>query len=206
MKRINYILFTVLAAGLMASCGEEKKKSNIIIAPKPAAKVTNKPTQKMSDYEQARDIEWLGSTYKVIVKSESDSELPIVKLDETTKYYDNKITVRILRQDGTEFFNRSFTKSAFENYLDRHTKESGVLLGIVYVKAEGNNLCFAASVGSPDVSSDEYIPLVLKITNLGAIAITKDQTLDMESSNDDSSSGNKAKGASGEEEDEEDGV
>lgn len=184
MKRINYILFTVLAAGLMASCAEEKKKSNIIIAPKPAAKVTNKPTQKMSDYEQARDIEWLGSTYKVIVKSESDSELPIVKLDETTKYYDNKITVRILRQDGTEFFNRSFTKNAFENYLDRHTKESGVLLGIVYVKAEGNNLCFAASVGSPDVSSDEYIPLVLKITNLGAVAITKDQTLDMESSND----------------------
>ena len=184
MKRINYILFTVLAAGLMASCTEEKKKSNIIIAPKPAAKVTNKPTQKMSDYEQARDIEWLGSTYKVIVKSESDSELPIVKLDETTKYYDNKITVRILRQDGTEFFNRSFTKSAFEQYLDRHTKESGALLGIVYVKAEGNNLCFAASVGSPDVSSDEYIPLVLKITNLGAVAITKDQTLDMESSND----------------------
>lgn len=203
MKRINYILFTVLAAGLMASCAEEKKKSNIIIAPKPAAKVTNKPTQKMSDYEQARDIEWLGSTYKVIVKSESDSELPIVKLDETTKYYDNKITVRILRQDGTEFFNRSFTKSAFEQYLDRHTKESGALLGIVYVKAEGNNLCFAASVGSPDVTSDEYIPLVLKITNLGAVAITKDQTLDMESSNDDSSSGNKAKGASDEEEDEE---
>lgn len=203
MKRINYILFMVLAAGLMASCAEEKKKSNIIIAPKPAAKVTNKPTQKMSDYEQARDIEWLGSTYKVIVKSESDSELPIVKLDETTKYYDNKITVRILRQDGTEFFNRSFTKSAFEQYLDRHTKESGALLGIVYVKAEGNNLCFAASVGSPDVTSDEYIPLVLKITNLGAVAITKDQTLDMESSNDDSSSGSKAKGASDEEEDEE---
>ena len=203
MKRINYILFTVLAAGLMASCADEKKKSNIIIAPKPAAKVTNKPTQKMSDYEQARDIEWLGSTYKVIVKSESDSELPIVKLDETTKYSDNKITVRILRQDGTEFFNRSFTKSAFEMYLDIHTKESGALLGIVYVKAEGNNLCFAASVGSPDVTSDEYIPLVLKITNLGAVAITKDQTLDMESCNDDSSSGSKAKGASGEEEDEE---
>ena len=27
------------------------------------------------------------------------------------------------------------------------------LLGIVYVKTEGNNLCFAASVGSPDVMS-----------------------------------------------------
>ena len=100
MKRINYIFMAIVAAGLMASCAE-KKKSNIIIAPKPAAKVTNKATQKMSDYEQARDIEWLGTNYKIVVKRASDSELPIIKLDETTKYYDNKITVRILRKDGT---------------------------------------------------------------------------------------------------------
>ncbi len=61
MKRINYIFFmALLAAGLMASCAE-KKKSNIIIAPKPVVKVTNKPTQKMSEYEQSRDVEWLGT-------------------------------------------------------------------------------------------------------------------------------------------------
>ena len=150
MKRINYIFMAIVAAGLMASCAE-KKKSNIIIAPKPAAKVTNKATQKMSDYEQARDIEWLGTNYKIVVKRASDSELPIIKLDETTKYYDNKITVRILRKDGTEFFNRTFTKNEFERYLDKHTKETGALLGIVYVKAEGNNLCFAASVDRKSV-------------------------------------------------------
>lgn len=72
------------------------------------------------------------------------------------------------------------------------------------MKAEGNNLCFAASVGSPDITSDEYVPMVLKISNLGAVNISKDQILDTESGSNGSSS-NKNKGAS-EEDDDEEGV
>ena len=195
---------TALVAGMLCGCAE-KKKSNIIIAPKPVAKNPNKPTQKMSNYEQAREIEWLGSTYKVVVKRECDPSLPIVQLDENNKYYDNKITVRILRKDGTEFFNRSFTKAAFDGYLDAHTQEQGALLGIVYVKAEGDNLCFAASVGSPDVTSDEYVPLVLKISRMGAVAISKDQLLDTDGDETDNSS-KKASSSQSDDDDDEDGV
>ena len=171
----------------MASC-TEKKKSKIIIAPKPVAQVTNKPTQEMSGYEQARDVEWLGNHYKVVVKREADHELPIIQLDKTNKYYDNKITIRILRSDGTEFFNRTFTKADFESYLDKQTKSMGALLGIVFDKTEGNNLSFAASVGSPDITSDEYLPLVLKISKMGAVCISKDQVLDTESASESASS------------------
>ena len=110
----------------MVSCAE-KKKSNIIIAPKPVVKV-KKQTLKMSEYEQSRSIEWLGSTYKVVVKREADDSLPLVKVDENTKYHDNKITVRIIRSDGSEFFKRSFTKAAFEKYLDSHTKAPWIVL------------------------------------------------------------------------------
>lgn len=203
MKRNNYILLSILAIGLMASCAE-KKKSKIIIAPKPVAQVTNKPTQEMSGYEQARDVEWLGNHYKVVVKREADHELPIIQLDKTNKYYDNKITIRILRSDGTEFFNRTFTKAAFESNLDKQTKSMGALLGIVFDKAEGDNLCFAASVGSPDITSDEYLPLVLKISRMGAVSISKDQVLDTESGTESTSS---ASSASKEElEDDDEGV
>ena len=52
-----------------------------------------------------------------------------------------------------------------------------------------NNLCFAASVGSPDVMSDEYLPLVVKISKMGEVSISKDQLLDTEG-NDSSPSGN----------------
>lgn len=41
MKRINYVFFMALAIGIMVSCAE-KKKSNIIIAPKPVVKVKSK--------------------------------------------------------------------------------------------------------------------------------------------------------------------
>lgn len=69
-----------------------------------------------------------------------------------------------MRSDGSEFFSRTFTKKDFTSYIDKHTQDMGALLGIVYVKAEGDYLYFAASVGSPDVTSDECVPLVLKIS------------------------------------------
>ena len=52
------------------------------------------------------------------------------------------------------------------------------MLGIVFDKVEGNNLIFAVSIGSPDKMSDEYVPLVMKISNLGAVSIQKDTLLD----------------------------
>ena len=161
MKRIDYILIGLLAISSLTAC-TEKKKSNIIIAPKPVAKVVNKATQKMSDYEQTREADWVGSHYKVVVKRSSDKELPVLQLDDTS-------------------------------YIDKHTQDMGALLGIVYVKAEGDYLYFAASVGSPDVTSDEYVPLVLKISRMGSISISKDEKLDTNASAE-------------EEEDEEDGV
>lgn len=133
MKRIDYILIGLLAISSLTAC-TEKKKSNIIIAPKPVAKVVNKATQKMSDYEQTREADWVGSHYKVVVKRSSDKELPVLQLDENTKYYDNRISVKVLRSDGSEFFSRTFTKKDFTSYIDKHTQDMGALLGIVYVK------------------------------------------------------------------------
>lgn len=179
MKKSNYIFTVALAAILLGAC-TEKKKSNIIITKKSVAKV-NKGTQKMSDYEQSRNVEWAESSYQVVVKRSSSTDLPLVKLDDDTRYYDNKITVRILRKDGSEFFNRTFTKADFTSYIDKHTRDTGALLGIVYVKAEGDNLYFAASVGSPDITSDEYVPLTLKVSRMGGVSISKDQVLDTDS-------------------------
>ena len=50
--------------------------------------------------------------------------------------------------------------------------------GIVFFKANSDNLVFAASVGNPDASSDEYVPLVLKISPNGTLSVSKDTQLD----------------------------
>lgn len=176
MKKSISILLVVAFVGLFTACKQQKKK-DVIITHKQTAPVPKK-NQKMSDYEQSRNVDWMGSVYQVVVKRKADSSLPMIQVDDHTKYYDNIITVRILRKDGTEFFNKSFLKTVFNAYLDSDTQKNGALLGVVFVKAENNHLYFAASVGSPDVTSDEYIPLIVKISNLGSVEIKKDSAMD----------------------------
>ena len=83
-----------------------------------------------------------------------------------------------LAADGSVFYQHTFTKKDFNSCLDDKFRKNGALLGIVYVKSDDDYLYFAASVGSPDKSSDDYIPMVLKIHRLGSISISRDTMLD----------------------------
>jgi len=189
-RRMKRYLFILMAAATILTACQEKKQSTVIIAPKPEAPKPSGPVV-MQDMNAQNDVEWIGKTYKVVVSRKVDRELPMVEVEPGKKAYDNRINLRILRPDGTEFFNRDFTKSAFAGCLDETTKDSGVLLGIVLDRAEGDDLIFAASVGSPDVLSDEFIPMVLTVTRMGEVSIKRDTTMDT---------------SNGQEQEEEDGV
>ena len=177
MKK-NYLLGIVvmLLVCMMMSCNE-KKQSNVIIAPKPVKQAPKEPV-KMSEFKHADDVPWLDKTYKVEVHRFVADSLPKVKDEQGNPYFDNLIRVRVLRADGSEFFNRVFSKKSFNDYLDENTRNSGALLGIVFDHAEGDNLFFGASVGSPDRLSDEYIPLILTISRMGDVGIKRDTQID----------------------------
>lgn len=181
MKKQEFTLIKSFAAAVFVasmafvSCKEEPK-TTVIIAKKPA-KTVKKGIQKVGDYTQTRTVEWLGDTYSVTVERKADTSLPLI-VDETGgKYYDNAITVTVKRPDGTAFFNRRFTKSDFTNYIGQE-EGKGALLGIVLDYAQAATLYFAASVGSPDMMSDEYVPLIMSIGRGGAVSIKKDTRLD----------------------------
>ncbi|MGI6242859.1 MAG: DUF4738 domain-containing protein [Prevotella sp.] len=178
MKRILGLCIMGLAVLALASC-TEKKPNTIIIAKKKPAVTKVQQTRKMGDYSQTRKTEWVGNKYTIETALKADPSLPLAS-DGYTHYYDNKVTMRIIRADGTDFFKKTFDKSYFKSYVDNSYYKNGALLGIIFVKAEGKHLVFAASVGNPDKSSDEYVPLVLKIDNFGNIAVSKDTKLDME--------------------------
>lgn len=178
MRKIQYSALGILIASTLTAC-HSKRNPNEIIVKKPVI-VQPRKTIKMGDYEQTRKVEWLGTTYTIAVRFSADTSLPTAS-DGNQKYFDNQVQLRILRKDDSEFFNRTFTKADFESCLDESFRKNGALLGIVFNRTEDDNLYFAASVGSPDKSSDEYVPLVLRLSKTGKVTISKDNQLDTSS-------------------------
>ena len=174
MKIYASLALMLLTVMLCLSCKEEKKVQTVRKVQK--VEVPKGP-RVMGDNTVSRKVGWVGGIYTVEVKRHADKSLSKAS-DGSHDYYDNAISVRILRQNGSEFFSRKFTKADFKAKVDEQYYRTGALLGIVFVRSEGTDLVFAASVGNPDKSSDEYVPLVLKISKLGTVTITQDEELE----------------------------
>ena len=174
MTKSLFILLTAGALLSLTSCGEKKKSSDIIT--QRVEKVTPRAPERMQEYDDSRDIAWIGKQYKVNVHRHPADSLPMVKDETGQKFVDNVISVTVLRADGSQFFDRTFTKSDFLSYLDDDYIKTGILEGLVFDKAEGDFLEFAASVSHPN--SDEYIPLVVRLSRMGQITIQRDTQMD----------------------------
>jgi hypothetical protein len=130
----------------------------------------------MQDYKDVKDIQWLGKQYQVEVTRTASDSLAMVKDESGQEFVDNRIVLKVIRQDGTVFCTKTFTKSAFNACLDDDYRKTGILEGFVFDKAEGNQLFFAASVCHPQ--TDEYIPMVVTVSNFGEVGIAKDQQME----------------------------
>jgi len=175
---IQTIVFVVVAVSL-SGCKEKKQHDDIITkkveTPKPQGPI------KMQDYTQTKEVQWLGKNYQIEVMRLADDSLKMVKDETGQKFVDNRISLRITRADGSVFFSRGFTKAAFESFLDNDYRNTGILEGFVFDKVEGNNLFFAASVCHPQ--TDEYIPFVVTVSNLGEVGIKLDNLMDTNGEN-----------------------
>ena len=175
-NRMNRFQLTavILTALIATSCSKKKQSNDIIVStveePKPQGPV------RMQPYDQTSDVQWLRKEYQVVINRVSDDELPMVEDETGQKFIDNRITVRVLRSDGSVFFSRVFTKSDFTAQLDDDYRATGILEGIVFDKTDGNNIIFAGSVSHPQ--TDEYIPLVVSVTNFGEVSIRRDNQMD----------------------------
>jgi hypothetical protein len=130
----------------------------------------------MQDYKDVKDVQWLGKQYQVEVTRTACDSLAMVKDESGQQFVDNRIVLRVIRQDGTVFCTKTFTKSAFNACLDDDYRKTGILEGFVFDKAEGNQLFFAASVCHPQ--TDEYIPMVVTLSNFAEVGISKDQQME----------------------------
>lgn len=174
MKQISIIALACVVLTLLSACGG-KKKSEDIIAPK-VEKVKPKAPVAMQEYTDERDVEWIGKIYHVAIHRHASDSLPMVKDEIGQKYKDNVFTLAVSRKDGSIFFSRSFTKKALNSYLDDDFRNTGIFEGLVFDKVDGDWLVFAASVAHPQ--TDEYIPLVMRLSRMGDLEVTQDNQMD----------------------------
>lgn len=172
-KHIIYLLF--LLPLFLSSCKEEKK-STIIITKKAEVAQSHTPF-KTGDFRQSRTVTWREAQYVVSTELKAVDSLPQVH-DGAQRFFDNGAHVRVTRADGSVFFERSFTKKYFKEWLPEHFYNDGALLGVVFYNADRNYLYFAVTVGNPNKSSDEYVPLVMCVDYLGNITVRKDLQMD----------------------------
>ena len=173
---MNYKSVMALAfVGLITtSCGKKKQHDDIIVqeteVPQPQAPI------RMQDYKDVKDVQWLGKQYQIEVSRTACDSLAMVKDETGQQFVDNRIVLRVIRQDGSVFCTKTFTKSAFSACLNDDYRKTGILEGFVFDKAEGNQLFFAASVCHPQ--TDEYIPMVVTLSNFAEVGISKDQQME----------------------------
>ena len=175
MKKEGIVIAIMTAAMMLTSACGEKKKSENIITTKVVTKSPSAP-QKMQEYDQVKEFEMSGNHLTCHIHRAPDDSLRMVKNEQGQKYYDNRITMEITREDGSVFVSKSFTKSSFDEFLDEDYRQTGVMAGLVFDKVEGGVLKLAASVAHPN--TDEYIPLIVSIDKTGAMHIERDKSLD----------------------------
>ena len=176
MKKIQ-LLAALLMAVIAISCGKKKESKDIIV---PTVEVVKpKAPISMQPYNQQQEVKWLDKSYQVFIDRVADDSLRMVQDETGQKFVDNRITLRVIRADGSVFFKKVFTKSSFDAQLDDDYRQTGILEGLVFDKVDGNNLIFAGSVSHPQ--TDEYIPLVVTVSNFGNVTIKRDDQMDTNS-------------------------
>ncbi|MDE6354142.1 MAG: DUF4738 domain-containing protein [Prevotella sp.] len=174
MKKVLTAIIAGAIVSMATGCNGKKTDENIIT--KKVEKVTPSAPVRMQEYEQTKDIKWLGTSYRCEIRRIPDDSLAMVKDETGQEFVDNRITLTILRNDGSIFFSKPFTKTSFDACLDNDYRKTGILEGLVFDRVDGSSLVFAASVSHPQ--TDEYIPLVMRISRMGDVSMARDTQMD----------------------------
>lgn len=116
-------------------------------------------------------------SHKVVytITSEGVDDLPIVVDEDGVKYKDNRWQL-VITKDGSQLFNRSFTKADFKSKLSEDFQKYGIMDGLRYNHAEEGKLYFNTCVSFPE--SDMSCPFLLIIGPDGSYRLEPDTTFD----------------------------
>ena len=168
MKQI-YFLFVVLLV-VMAACGGKKETSvdaeQLMFQIDSVDHVTGLQRMQVSRIDQ--HIVSGGKKYNLFIERAPSDSLA-----------DNRIVVRISRENGSRVFAKTFTKQSFSGFVSADHLRHFILEGVVFDEEktrEGKNIILAASVSYPQ--TDLYIPFSITITPEGKMSISKNEDME----------------------------
>lgn len=173
MKRIFFLVsMAILTMGFVA-CKEKKNTQDIITKMPVKPKKQQGPLSMSTGAIPAKTISWAGANYTINIDRSIDKELPLIEDASGNKFYDNKVHLKITRQDGSVFFEKNFTRENFSKYVKFSYAKKWGLTGFNFDAVDGNNLLFAIAIGSPDEMADnEFVPITLHIDRQGRTSVS----------------------------------
>lgn len=178
MKQLYFLLIVVLVA--MSSCGGKKGTSvseeQLMFQIDSVDQVTGVQRMQISRINQS--IESRGKKYNLFIERAPGDSLPPVK-SELGIFADNRIIVKITRENGNKVFAKTFTKQSFSDFLSADHLRHFILEGIVFDEEKTNadqNIVLAASVSYPQ--TDLYIPFSITVTPEGRMSIAKNEDME----------------------------
>jgi len=178
MKIIKHLTFMAAIATISLatiSCKEKKQNDDIIIAKYVPEKL--KEPIRLSTDVRSSEVNWLGKKYTIEVQRVPADSLPKVKDENGQLYVDNRVTMKITRDDKSVFLRRSFVKESFSTYVDHDFQKSGYLENIVFHSIDNNQLKFGVVITSAG-NEDEFVPLDMWIDRQGGIMIKPGKLFD----------------------------
>lgn len=173
MKHTIYILHFVFYILLLSACGNKGEKKDPWAVPEHEVVTRQMPELALTDSIAVGNRQYVYD----ILRTSNDS-LTKVKDDMGDLYKDNTIRLTI-RRNGTQFFDKTFTKATFAKDIEKDFYDNAILDGIRFLKAEpGQGLVFSFAVSYPD--SDMSLPFLMTITDSGSFTFIKDENLDRE--------------------------
>lgn len=178
MKQI-YILCT-LAWALLGSCGGKKESSvtteQLMFQIDSVDQATGLQRMQVSHFDQS--IVSDGKKYRLQIERVPADSLPAVK-NELGTFADNRISVKITRENGGNVFAKTFTKQAFAAHISAEHLRQFILEGIVFDEEKtqaGKQIVLAASISYPQ--SDLYIPFSITVTPDGKMSIVQNEDME----------------------------
>ncbi|WP_178794436.1 DUF4738 domain-containing protein [Bacteroidaceae bacterium] len=178
MKQL-YFLFIVMLV-VMSSCGGKKETSGdaaqLMFQIDSVDHVTG--VQRMQISRANQSIVSSGKKYNLFIERAPSDSLPTVKNDMGI-FADNRIIVKITRENGGKVFSKTFTKQSFSDFLSTDNLRHFILEGMVFDEEKTNdskNIILAASISYPQ--TDLYIPFSITITPEGKMSISKNEDME----------------------------